>query len=195
VIAFEPQPVYADFIRRALPGVQVMQYAISDTESEAILHVPDDIADGGMAYLGSTDRRAVQFPPRIPVRTITVDSLGIKDVGFIKIDVEGLELAVLRGARDVIARDLPNLLIEAEDRHRNNAVSSVYEFLRPMGYEGWFLMDGALHAVEEFDVGLHQSAEALTARLGGAVKGKSVYVNNFIFAQPDATPTLRDALA
>lgn len=194
VIAFEPQPYYADFIRRALPRVEVMQCAVSDEESEAVLHVPDDAADGGMAYLDSAGPRAVEFPASIRVRSVTVSGLDIDNVGFIKIDVEGLELAVLRGARDLIAADLPNLLVEAEDRHRRDAVASVYAFLKPLGYEGWFLMDGTLHSVDTFDADLHQGPAALAARLADGRDGRPPYINNFIFVQPRVSESLRNSL-
>ncbi|WP_256966381.1 FkbM family methyltransferase, partial [Streptomyces griseiscabiei] len=38
------------------------------------------------------------------VDCVTLDGLGLTDVGFVKIDVDGNELAVLRGAAGVLAR-------------------------------------------------------------------------------------------
>jgi len=46
------------------------------------------------------------------VRAVTIDSLGLTNVGFIKIDTEGHELACLRGAAETIRRDRPTLLVE-----------------------------------------------------------------------------------
>ena len=43
---------------------------------------------------------------------ITIDSLRLARVDFIKIDVEGMEIATLRGAADVLERYKPLLLIE-----------------------------------------------------------------------------------
>jgi FkbM family methyltransferase len=195
VIAFEPQPYLAAFMRKALPRVDVMQYAVSDTESEAVLHVPDNIADGGMAYVGSAAPRAVEFAASLRIRTVTVDGLNIEEVGFMKIDVEGFELAVLQGAKRTISRDLPNLLVEAEERHRQHAVESVYAFLRPLGYEGWFVMDGALHAIDVFDQDLHQDPAMRASRLPPREDERSIYINNFVFVQPRVSDALRRALA
>ena len=52
---------------------------------------------------------------RVPLRTL--DSYNLSNIGFIKIDVEGHELDVLRGAEVTLRRDQPNLLIEIENRH------------------------------------------------------------------------------
>jgi hypothetical protein len=46
-----------------------------------------------------------------------VDREGLGRVAFIKIDVEGFEPLVVEGARRVIDRDRPSLLMEIEDRH------------------------------------------------------------------------------
>ncbi|MGE5270682.1 MAG: FkbM family methyltransferase [Thiohalocapsa sp.] len=47
-----------------------------------------------------------------PVKAIPLDSLGLEDVDFIKIDVEGWELDVVKGAEDTIRRCHPVILIE-----------------------------------------------------------------------------------
>ncbi len=61
----------------------------------------------------------------------------IDRVGFLKVDVEGFEPAVLEGARDTLAKDRPALLLEIEDRHlaRYGADSGEFSrFLRGLGY-------------------------------------------------------------
>jgi FkbM family methyltransferase len=47
-----------------------------------------------------------------PVRGITIDSLKLPRIDFIKIDVEGMEMEVLAGAAQSIANHRPVLLIE-----------------------------------------------------------------------------------
>lgn len=46
------------------------------------------------------------------VEAVTIDSLGLENIGFMKIDVEGHELACIRGASETIQRDRPTLLVE-----------------------------------------------------------------------------------
>ena len=54
----------------------------------------------------------------VPVKCMTLDSLlaekqaGFREIGLLKIDVEGYELSVLRGARKVLAEKRPDILYE-----------------------------------------------------------------------------------
>lgn len=64
----------------------------------------------------------------IPV--VPLDSLGLSDVTLIKIDVEGGEMDILRGARETIQRDRPVLYIETEGKR----LRQVDDFLTEYGY-------------------------------------------------------------
>ena len=46
------------------------------------------------------------------IRCLTLDSLGLGRIDMIKIDVEGMEMEVLAGARQAIAKHRPILLVE-----------------------------------------------------------------------------------
>lgn len=61
----------------------------------------------------------------------TMDSFGFRNVSLIKIDVEGMELAVLKGGIRTIEREKPVILIE-EWKQRNSAENGA--LLGPMGY-------------------------------------------------------------
>lgn len=68
-------------------------------------------------------------PGAVPMEPL--DAFFIKDVSLIKIDVEGMEVAVLRGARDTLADWHPDVFIEARDRAAHDAI---VEELEPLGY-------------------------------------------------------------
>jgi len=64
----------------------------------------------------------------------------VRDIGhidFMKVDVEGAELQVLKGARDILVRDHPILHLEIEERWMISfgyGASEVELFLRSIGY-------------------------------------------------------------
>lgn len=66
---------------------------------------------------------------QVPVKTL--DSFNFQNVGLIKIDVEGFEEGVLRGAVDTIARCKPVMYIE-DDRVEKSA--SLHAFIASLGY-------------------------------------------------------------
>ena len=45
-------------------------------------------------------------------KMVTIDSMGLTDVDLIQLDLEGMELEALQGARDTIAKYLPTIVIE-----------------------------------------------------------------------------------
>lgn len=139
VVAFEPNPDSAARIVRRVPRAVVHAVALSDREGEAELRIPRVGGQSltGWATIEPANRHTALAPERwesIRVPTRTLDSFELRDVGFVKIDVEGHELAVLEGARRTILRDRPVILVEAEDRHRPGAVASVVVWLEAIEY-------------------------------------------------------------
>ena len=66
------------------------------------------------------------------------DIIQNRNIGFIKIDVEGHEKNVLIGAEKIIQKYKPNLLIEIEERHTNEKVEDIIEFINDFGYRSYF---------------------------------------------------------
>jgi FkbM family methyltransferase len=94
-------------------------------------------------WFSSLDRTSVErFEPagRVHVAMVTLDAYCqahklVPDC--VKIDVEGKELAVVRGARRVIAAGKPDLVIEvSKDAMIREAI---WEQLNPLGYAAFFL--------------------------------------------------------
>ena len=99
VIAFEPNPDVAGFMKRNLAQLPISSNAITKAvgcfRGTGRLEVP--------AY-DSSDHARFLVPGDGPLEVVTIDSLGARggDVA-IKIDVEGGELEVLKGAEETIA--------------------------------------------------------------------------------------------
>jgi FkbM family methyltransferase len=147
--------------------------ALSDHDGQAELAIPQDL--GGQAILGhATLERRFDGDPRtqhvkVPIRPL--DSLEFDRVGFIKIDVEGHEEEALRGAQQLLQRDGPSILVEAEDRHKAGAVQRLRLYLESLGYLGFFYFGGRLRSISAFDPKTLQ------------VPGKDPYIGNFIFVK------------
>jgi hypothetical protein len=115
----------------------------------------------------------------LPVDVTTLDAFfdtHERGPDFLKIDVEGHELAVIEGARRTIESHRPTLLIECEARHRvDGDVQPVFDLLLSHGYEGSFFMNGHRRPLADFDAGAHQRIDE------GASSIPHGYVNNFAF--------------
>jgi FkbM family methyltransferase len=177
VVAFEAIPEKAQHLREMFGHtrcVSIHAVALSDRDAEATLRVPSQRS--WRSTIEEANPLEGADITEIRVRCARLDSFELRNVGFIKIDVEGHELAVLQGARDTILRNRPNLLIEAEERHRRNAVESVQDFMHALEYRGCFLWSGKVRALGEFDSALYQDVNNLEGdhRVG-------TYINNFVF--------------
>lgn len=186
VVAFEPNPGYARTLRRGLPAhARIEAAALSDHEGEAVLSVPRSSTgteDGGCSTLEQREAATVAASHRVPTRRL--DSYRL-DPGFIKIDVEGHEEAVVNGALETIRRARPVLLIECEERHRPGVTTRLPALLAAEGYTGWFYVAGQPRPIAEFNPDLHQPQGVFTWE-GAFNRGECAYYNNFLF-MPDGT--------
>jgi FkbM family methyltransferase len=103
-IAFEPLPHRAEQLRRDFPQVEIFNMALSDTQGTSEFHhVVDDTGYSGLKrrQYPSDDMRV----EKITVRVERLDDVAPeRNFDFLKIDVEGAELQVLRGAVTTIRR-------------------------------------------------------------------------------------------
>jgi FkbM family methyltransferase len=132
------------------------------------------------AALRADDRRIQAIETwAVPVRRL--DDLDVTDVTAIKIDVEGGELEVLRGALTTLDRWHPALSIEIEERHRVGSTHAVPELLRLLGYEGWFELFGTWRRMQELDLTTMQRASPSPADFTVS----HPYVFTFYFVPPE----------
>jgi FkbM family methyltransferase len=110
--AWEPLPVMAQSLRERFPSVEVRGAALGDEPGEAdFIHLIDSHGQSGFheRNLGSDTARET-----IRVKVERLDDVLDPNLtpAVIKVDVEGAELGVFRGARETIARHRPVIMFE-----------------------------------------------------------------------------------
>jgi FkbM family methyltransferase len=180
VIAFEPQPELARALANVcraigLGNVTVEARAVDAHSGIRELFIPEGHQPG--ASLHHRAREAGRFTT-LPVPVVSLDEYFDENdrVTLLKIDVEGAEFAVLKGAERILRQYAPLLVFECENRHLSPGnVQDVFSWLAGLGYEGSFVARGKLLPVAEFDAAVHQ-------REHGEWFWKSPdYCNNFVF--------------
>lgn len=143
VHAFEPIPWLAAALEQKVrANVTVHNVALSDRCGETVMRIP--IEDNCLTTIDDSNK----LPPGLFVREVTtkiarMDDVIAEPVGFIKIDVEGHELAVLHGALGTIRNNRPTMIIESTKSHNPACPEAVIELLAGEGYSAFYLRDGA----------------------------------------------------
>lgn len=131
VWAFEPQRLVFQLLAgnmalNSLTNVHCEQKCLSDTPGTVQVPVWNATQVhnwGGMSLIDTTAGE--------PVPAIALDSLPLKRLDFLKIDVEGMELNVLKGAQRLIAKFHPVIYTEADRKDKN---PTLFAWLRNHGY-------------------------------------------------------------
>jgi FkbM family methyltransferase len=123
IVAFEPLPLFVSSMRKTFsqsPNVTIVPAALGSAEGTAILEGPP--------LRGAVERNGGEG---VPIKVTTIDeyvkSTGI-EVDFIKADVEGFELEVLRGAENTIKKFRPKMAFTVY--HPGNNWRQIREFIR-----------------------------------------------------------------
>lgn len=173
VYAFEPNPKMFAILDAARPAnAEARRIALSDRAGLASLKVPRSARGYSNQHASLEDNwsEGREFGV-VEVPTARLDDLDLPPCGFIKIDVEGHEAAVVAGALELIARDRPTLLIELEERHIGRPIEQSIAAVVELGYEAFVYKDGAIRGLEAFDADADHRAAVETP----------AYIFNFIF--------------
>lgn len=148
VIAYEPLPPAFARLKAALhdafgaipPHVECRAAALGDAAGSVTLSMP--VLDGvAQEQWASTAKDyAAHLSARVTVERFAVplerlDDLGLADLTAMKVDAEGAEYGILRGARETLLRCRPVLSLEVEERHREGSTWAVPAYLDALGYE------------------------------------------------------------
>ena len=153
VYAFEANSLLMDKIKKSfknINNIKIENLAISSSSGIAELKIPfrdkkveydyEQKYQLGIASIHSENDLGNLSYHSINVKKIALDEYQFKHkIGFIKIDVEGHELDIIRGAKNLLKRDKPNLLVEIEERHTGISPEQVIREIKGHGYKCFIL--------------------------------------------------------
>ena len=173
VYAFEPNPYPLKHLKYVVDrNVEIVPIAIGNKDGTEKLRIPKTRkgwTSNGASIAKIDIREGIEYS--VEIRKI--DTLNIQNIGLIKIDVEGFELDVLKGAINTIKNQKPNLIIENEIVHNQNP-DEIFRFMSDIGYK-IFYVNNKLQLVEK-----EESFDFKKNQIDPQNKNYN-YIQNFIF--------------
>ena len=141
-MAFEPNPQSYEVLIENIKmnnwkNVKTFQLAVSDRREEVILNIPK------MGQTGSTFARRDNIVRKIRVKALPLDSfLELRKVDIVKIDVEGAELKVLRGMRNILREGRAKIICEIHPKQivsLGGSISEIMDILEKYEYDCYLI--------------------------------------------------------
>jgi FkbM family methyltransferase len=139
---FSWEPLYHEIVKQNITAnklkhpVSIFPYALSDTIDTAEIYIPTPDPEITQLKVINYGNSGFDIPENIRAVSIPVERKKLDDVysgtpSFIKLDVEGHEINVLRGAVDIITKHKPTIIVEIHDME----TSEVDSYLKKLGYQ------------------------------------------------------------
>ena len=150
VYAFEANPLLIKKLKKGFQNyknIRIENLAVSSNQGVANLKIPfrnqnidyadhEELYQLGTATIHEKNNLANTKFQSYEIKKINLDSYSFDHkIGFIKIDVEGHELDIIYGAKNLILKDKPNLMIEIEEKHTGVPNIEIINQIKEFGYE------------------------------------------------------------
>ena len=144
IYSFEPMPANISLFNEHLKlnkermpnhNISLLTFAISDQEKE-VHFSNNEMATDGNTYISSS-QVYMQVDKKLTVQCFSIDNLiekAYEPPTILKIDVEGAELDVLKGAVNTLTIYKPNILLATHDCHLPGVKDECVSFLTNLGY-------------------------------------------------------------
>ena len=179
IVAFEPQTILYKYLLQlrqlfSWNNVRIESLAVSDSTGKAMLCIPYNSGKTSSPCATIIESRMdFQYQSKEEVPTSSLDDYCHEhDIypDFLKVDVEGNELSVFKGAKELLQIHKPKILFECEARFvGKEKVLETIQFLQDMGYLGYFIDGVSVYPIALFNISHHQD------------ENSGHYCNNFIF--------------
>jgi FkbM family methyltransferase len=147
VLAYEPNPIAFECLEynmKELGNVIILNEGLSD--SKGYLKLTDVPTNAGMTYAGKSKKG---------IKCNTIDSLDWVKLDFIKIDAEGFEHNILKGAIETIKKFKPIMVIEINNHallRNGTSNNDIYIMLNELGYDYKNIYEGQTLYEEQLDL-------------------------------------------
>ena len=181
LIGFEPQKILFTYLEKLKnlfhwDNVVIEHIALSNVSGQSNLYLPAHL-EGKSSSPSATiveHENDINFQATEKVIITTLDEYCEKHQlipHFLKVDVEGNELNVFKGAAATLKKYRPKILVEIESRHiGKEQVMETIHYLESLGYQGKIIQGTHFIPIAEFTFEKFQD-----------FSNKATYCNNFIF--------------
>lgn len=186
--AFEPNPDLFTHLVYLFPSTNINKEALSNKEGESSIKIPylKGIKNNSLGtlkhnYTEINETHANYYT----IQTITLDhyldSKHIEEIDFIKIDVEGYELEVLEGAKNIFKSCQPVMMVEIEKKHHES--KTVLQIINQIIVSLSIKSRYKAYTYSQHDKKLIEIMEEPNQNISDW--GTNRYINNFIFITED----------
>jgi FkbM family methyltransferase len=142
VVSIEPNPIFCMAFRATLAlnkltNVQLLECGFG-AQAGKLSYLQASSANLGASHFvtAAQDLKLAADCPQLEIKIgdDVVESLGLAPLSLIKIDVEGLELAVLQGLQRTLTSQDPVVMFEAHPEVDRPGAEATLAFLRKLGY-------------------------------------------------------------
>lgn len=141
VFGFEPDPVNFKQCEvnkelNSYPGVTFFNFALGEEQTSVVMQLGERNR-GGNSIVNNTTNEKCSI--RIDLKSMDefAKEKNLEKISIVKIDVEGYELNVLKGAVNCLRKYRPTLYIEIDESHlkrQNHTPQDIFNFLQDHGY-------------------------------------------------------------
>ena len=159
VHAFEPNPILFNSIegnlKKIIKNINFYKCALSDKDGLVPLKVPvrnkkfkknnyEEYFQMGKASIHKENQ--INIFELFDVKSERLDNFDFTNkISFIKIEVEGHETEVIKGAKKTIKLNKPILLVEIEKQYTKKNVSETLRYINSLGYNSFYFKDNKLN--------------------------------------------------
>lgn len=194
VYAFEPGVKHFEYLRAVIffSRIKLSNLAIGDSSRVVNLYTPGNDTHALHSATLSDKNPIIDKSNSINVTKVKQVSLDDffknvqqdRTIDLLKVDVEGYENIVFKGARYIIKKFKPIVICEIEARHNKKYVQ-VFTFFKKLGYKCYILKLDKLVEYKENNIQEIQKFHDLQDRLSPSHNPKNNrYINNFLFQHP-----------